>query len=83
MRRCVFVAIFCLTVFLIESFSTGAHAGDYPRYLILQRDNKGQATLVPAQPYAYGWFGAMPSSASTGHRNYSGTIFTWTYTPGY
>jgi hypothetical protein len=69
--------------FFVTHTTSESQAADSPRYLILKRDNRGQATLIAAQPYAYGWFGAMPSSASWGHRSYSGTIYTWTFTPGY
>jgi hypothetical protein len=39
--------------------------------------------LKQAHAYAYGWFGAIPSSESTGHIDYHRTVYTWTYAPGY
>jgi hypothetical protein len=81
-RRILIVTMFVFANLLIGGTITRTQAADVPRYLILIRDNRGQPTLVPAQPYAYGWFGAMPSSASTGQRSYSGTMYTWTFTPG-
>ncbi len=60
-----------------------ARAGDCPRYLILQPVYGGQGRCVPARAYAYGWFGAVPSSESTGHMDYRRTGYTWTYAPGY
>ena len=82
MRKILIVATFVLATLLVGGTISKTQAADVPRYSILIRDNRGQPTLVPAQPYAYGWFGAMPSSASTGHRGYSGTTYTWTFTPG-
>jgi hypothetical protein len=82
-RKLIVVGVLIFGALVSRATSNIAQAGDSPRYLILRRDNRGQATIVPAQPYAYGWFGAMPSSASWGHRSYSGTIYTWTFTPGY
>jgi hypothetical protein len=61
----------------------GAHAADCPRYLILQPMYNGQPTRVQARAYAYGWFGTIPSSESTGHVDYHRTAYTWTYAPGY
>ncbi len=81
-RRILIVATFVFASLLLGGATSKTQAADVPRYLILIRDNRGQPTLVPAQPYAYGWFGAMPSSASTGQRSYSGTTYTWTFTPG-
>ena len=60
-----------------------AHAGDCPKYLVLQPIYSGQARPVPARAYSYGWFGSIPSSESTGHTDYHGTAYTWTYAPGY
>jgi hypothetical protein len=62
-------------------FSNAARADNPPRYLVLQPVYRGQATPVRTYAYAYGWFGAQPSSESTMHRNYSGTARTWTYQP--
>jgi hypothetical protein len=64
-------------------FACTAHAGDCPRYLILQPAYGGQGHCVQARAYAYGWFGAIPSSESTGHMAYHRTLYTWTYVPGY
>ncbi len=60
-----------------------AQAADCPRYLILQPMYNGQGKCVQARAYAYGWFGAIPSSESTGHMAYHRTLYTWTYAPGY
>ena len=61
--------------------SVAAAADNPPRYLVLQPVYRGQATPVRTYAYAYGWFGAQPSSESSMHRNYSNTGTTWTYQP--
>jgi hypothetical protein len=62
-------------------FTVSARADNPPRYLVLQPVYRGQATPVRTYAYAYGWFGAVPSSESTFHRSYCGTGRTWTYQP--
>ncbi len=59
-----------------------ARADDSPKYLILQPMYGGQGRLVPARAYAYGWFGAIPTSDSSAHWDYHRTLYTWTFTQG-
>jgi hypothetical protein len=66
---------------LLSVFAARTMADDCPRYLVLDPLRGGQATSMPAHAYAYGWFGATPSSCSTWHRTYDGTGFWWTFTP--
>jgi hypothetical protein len=82
-RSIVFgIVLFAIAVVAVAS-ATPARADDCPRYLILQPLYCGHANPRPTHAYAYGWFGAMQSSASTWHRTYSTTGVWWTYTPGY
>ncbi len=73
-----------LVVFAWFSFNpTPGLAGNGPRYLVLAPSYKGHATAMPAQTYAYGWFGAMPSSESFYHRYYNNTTRAVFFSRGY
>ncbi|HZZ29597.1 MAG TPA: hypothetical protein VFE46_16490 [Pirellulales bacterium] len=80
MRRYLIAAVLGLGLSM-GRFATTASADECPRYLVLQPLYGGQATRMPAHAYAYGWFGAPTSSASTWHRTYDGTGLWWTFYP--
>ncbi|HEY2883194.1 MAG TPA: hypothetical protein VGJ15_12190 [Pirellulales bacterium] len=84
-RRRVWAIVAALALMCYVAAPTKAgqpQAPDNPRYLLLTPLYNGQATPVQAHAYAYGWFGAGNYSSSTGHRNYNGTQYWWSYTPG-
>lgn len=66
---------------------TDAHAGDPPTYRTIApmeaRPKRGetryraQVQQMPAQPYAWGWFGAKPRSQSSWQRGYYGNVQFW------
>ena len=80
MRRLV-LSTALWTAALLVVFAEAARADNPPRYLVLQPVYRGQATPLRTYPYAYGWFGAVPSSESTFHRTYSETGRNWTFQP--
>jgi hypothetical protein len=64
-----------------------AHAGDPPTYRTIApmdaRPKRGetryraQVHQMPAQPYAWGWFGAKPRSQPSWQRGYYGNVQFW------
>jgi hypothetical protein len=81
MRRIVLSTALWTAALSLIVFSEAARADNPPRYLVLQPVYRGQYTPVRTYAYAYGWFGAVPSSESIFHRSYSETQRTWTYHP--
>jgi hypothetical protein len=73
--------------FFATSISPLAQAADPPTYRtiapaqartkMLETRYRAEVQALPAQPYAYGWFGAKPRQQSSWQRGYYGDLRFW------
>lgn len=50
---------------------------EYPQYLLIQPSYGGHGQFLPAQTYAYGWFGVAPRQKWTWHWDYYSNRWIW------
>jgi hypothetical protein len=48
-----------------------------PPYLFIQPNYGAYGQFLPAQPYAYGWFGVAPRQTWAWHWDYYGNRWIW------
>ena len=71
------MSILVAGVLAISAFAARSAWAECPPYLFIQPNYTAYGQILPAQPYAYGWFGAGPRQTWTWHWDYYGNRWIW------
>ncbi|HKD36272.1 MAG TPA: hypothetical protein VKB78_05710 [Pirellulales bacterium] len=77
MKRRLFAVLFAGMLTASSAYFVPTVRADCPPYLFIQPNYAAYGQVLPAQPYAYGWFGVGPRQTWTWHWDYYGNRWIW------